>query len=104
VCNLSLLTFALRKKLGKLEMSELRATFLPLGVGVVLAGVTAFGCWQLWERGLGHHNLALKIGAVFAPAIVAGVIYWAVGILGKVPAAQEILNFVFAKFLKKSNR
>ena len=102
VCNVSLLTFALRKKLGKLEMEELRATFLPLGIGVALAGVIAFTCWHLWERELGHHNIALKIGAVFGPAIAAGVVYWVVGILGKVPAAQEILNFVFAR-VKKAN-
>ncbi len=97
VLNVSLLTFALRKKLKTLEMGELRATFLPLGIGVVLAGVTAFSCWRLWEQHLGHHNLVLKIGAVFGPAILAGVVYWAVGILGKVPAAREILNFVFAR-------
>jgi putative peptidoglycan lipid II flippase len=101
VCNVTLLTFALRKKLGKLEMGELRATFVPLAVAAALAGVTAWGGWHLWEHHLGHHNIALKIGAVFGPAAAAGVVYWLVGIVAKIPAAHEILSFVFAKFSAK---
>jgi putative peptidoglycan lipid II flippase len=101
VCNVSLLTFALRRKLGKLEMESLRAIFVPLTIATVLAGVTAWGCWYLWERQLGHHNLALKIGAVFGPALAAGVIYWVVGIVAKIPAATEIVDFVFRKLSAK---
>jgi putative peptidoglycan lipid II flippase len=100
-CNLSLLAFALRKKLGKLEMESLRATFAPLAVGAVLAGLTAWGGWRLWENHLGHGNLALKIGAVFGPALAGGIVYWVIGVMAKVPAAREILSFVFAKFSKK---
>lgn len=103
ICNVSLLSFALRKKLGTLEMSELRSTFVPLAIAGLLAGLTAWGGWQLWECELGHHNLALKIGAVFGPAAAAGIVYWVIGIFAKVPAAREILDFVFGKFsLKKS--
>jgi len=50
---------------------------------------------------LGHHNLALKIGAVFGPAIAGGIVYWVVGVAAKIPAAHEILDFVFAKFWRK---
>ena len=101
VCNVSLLLFALRKKMGKLEMEPLRATFVPLAIGAVLAGVIAWGGWHLWETKLGHHNLALKIGAVFAPAIAGGIAYWVVGVMAKIPAAHEILSFIFAKVSKK---
>jgi putative peptidoglycan lipid II flippase len=102
ICNMSLLIFALRKKLGKLEMQPLRATFLPLTVAGALAGVVAWFGWQLWEQHLGHRNLALRIGAVFGPAAAAGLVYWVVGIITKIPAANEIISFVFAKFLKRS--
>jgi putative peptidoglycan lipid II flippase len=98
ICNVSLLSFALRKKLGTLEMSALRATFVPLAIAGLLAGVTAWGGWRLWERELGHHNLALKIGAVFGPATAAGIVYWLIGIAGEVPAAREILSFIFGRF------
>jgi putative peptidoglycan lipid II flippase len=97
IFNVSLLTFALRKKLGKLEMESLRVTFAPLLVAAVLAGATAWGSWHLWERELGHHNLALKIGAVFVPATIAGMVYWIVGIVAKIPAAKELSNFIFMR-------
>lgn len=101
ICNMSLLIFALRKKLGKLEMQALRASIVPLTIAGALAAVTAWCGWQLWERHFGHHNLPLKIGAVFGPAVAAGLVYWTVGIIAKVPAAHEIVGFVFAKFLKR---
>jgi putative peptidoglycan lipid II flippase len=101
VCNVSLLTFALRKKMGKLEMESLFATFAPLLVAGALAGLTAWESWHLWEDRLGHHNLALKIGAVFVPATIAGVVYWIVAAITKIPAATEILNFIFARFSAK---
>ncbi len=72
VCNVGLLAFALRKKLGKLEMESLRKTFLPLAVAGVLAGLLAWVGWQLWESQIGHATIALKIGAVFVPAGIAG--------------------------------
>ncbi len=101
ICNVSLLAFFLRKKMGKLEMESLRATFAPLFIAAVVAGLVAWGGWRLWEGHLGHHNLALKIGAVFIPATAAGIVYWAIGIAAKIPAAHEILSFVFAKISKK---
>ena len=72
VCNAGLLFFALRKKLGRLEMAPLRATFLPLAIAGLLAGLVAWQGWQFWENALGHETLALKIGAVFVPAAVGG--------------------------------
>jgi hypothetical protein len=69
VFNAGLLFFALRKKLGRLEMAPLRATFLPLSIAGLLAGLVAWQGWQLWETTLGHATLALKIGAVFLPAV-----------------------------------
>ena len=101
ICNVSLLTFALRKKMGKLEMESLRATFPSLFIGALLAGLVAWGLWHLWDRHLGHYNLPLKIGAVFVPAIAAGVVYWVVGVMAMIPAAHEILSFVFARFSPK---
>jgi len=45
VFNAGLLFYALRKKLGKLEMESLRATFLPLAVAGILAGLVAWSGW-----------------------------------------------------------
>ena len=102
--NVGLLLFALRKKLGKLELQPLRDTVRPLLLATLLAGVIAWCGWQIWEHQLGHHTLALKIGAVFVPAGVAGVVYWLTALLCHIPAAQEMTAFALAKFKRKSGR
>ncbi|MGB8370000.1 MAG: murein biosynthesis integral membrane protein MurJ [Limisphaerales bacterium] len=96
--NASLLLYALRKKLGKLEMEPLRATFLPLAVAGILAGLVAWSGWWSWENFLGHRTVALKIGEVFAPAILAGLIYGIVALAFKIPAAKEMAEFALARF------
>jgi peptidoglycan biosynthesis protein MviN/MurJ (putative lipid II flippase) len=98
VCNAGLLFFALRKKLGRLDMAPLRVTFLPLAVAGLLAGLVAWQGWQFWENALGHETLALKIGAVFVPAGIAGIIYLLAALACKIPAAQEMSAFALAKF------
>jgi putative peptidoglycan lipid II flippase len=100
VCNAGLLFFALRKKLARLEMAALRATFLPLAVAGIAAGLVAWFGWQFWEKSLGHETLALKIGAVFAPAILAGLIYGMLALAFKIPAAKELMDFALSRFKK----
>jgi peptidoglycan biosynthesis protein MviN/MurJ (putative lipid II flippase) len=97
-CNVGLLVFALRKKLGKLEMEPLRATFLPLAMAGLLAGLLAWLGWRFWENQFGHQTIALKIGAVFAPAGFAGIVYWLLALEFKIPAAEEMTEFALAKF------
>jgi len=98
VCNVLLLLFALRKKLGKLEMESLRQTLPVLALAAVLAGGTAWLGWRWWEHALGHATLPLKLGAVFVPATVAGLIYILVALAAKVPAAREMSVFALARF------
>ncbi|MBW8865412.1 MAG: polysaccharide biosynthesis C-terminal domain-containing protein, partial [Verrucomicrobia bacterium] len=96
--NVALLVFALLKKLGKLEMQPLRQDLLRLLPMTIFAGFFAWEGWRLWENSLGHGNLALKIGAVFVPAISAGLIYLLIAMLLKIPAAKELLDFALVKF------
>ncbi len=96
--NVGLLLFALRKKLARLDMSPLRATTLPLGIAVGLAGFVAWESWRLWESALGHQTLVLKIGAVFVPAIGASLVYGILALAFKIPAAKELLEFAVARF------
>jgi putative peptidoglycan lipid II flippase len=95
--NVGLLLFALRKKLGKLEMAPLRDTLRPLVLATILAGVIAWGGWNFWEHTFGHATIALKIGAVFVPAGIAGGIYWLTALACNIPAAKEMTAFALAK-------
>ena len=98
IFNVWLLLFALRKKMGKLDMESLRKTFLPLATAGVLAGLLAWLGWRFWENSLGHQTIALKIGAVFVPAGIAGMVYWLAALAFKIPAAKEMTEFALAKF------
>ena len=99
--NVGLLFFALRKKLGKLEMQPLREALRPLLLAGALAGVIAWGGWQIWEKEIGHGNIVLQIGAVFVPAGIAGGIYWLLALAVKIPAAREMTDFALAKFKRR---
>jgi len=99
--NVGLLFFALRKKLGKLEMQALRDTLRKLTLAALLAGAIAWGGWRGWEHALGHQSLALEIGAVFVPAGFAGGVYWLLATICKIPAAKEMTDFALAKFRKR---
>jgi peptidoglycan biosynthesis protein MviN/MurJ (putative lipid II flippase) len=95
--NLALLAYALRRKLGKLDMTDLHKALLPMALAGVGAGLTAWWICRFWERELGHQSLGLKIGAVFAPAALAGLVYWLIATWARVPAAKEMTDIVFKR-------
>ena len=95
--NVALLTFALRKKLARLDLEPLRKTFLPLAAAGLAAALTAWlggRWWDHWERSRGHVTITLKIGAVFAPALLAGLVYLGLALAFRVPAAREMWGMV----------
>ena len=100
-CNVGLLLFALRKKLARLELDSLRKTLWPLAFTGIIAGLIAWFTWQIWENKLGHATIALKIGAVFVPAGIAGGIYLLIALACKIPAAKEMIGFALAKFRRR---
>jgi putative peptidoglycan lipid II flippase len=99
--NVGLLLFALKKKLGQLEMGPLRKDLWPLLLFAAVAGGIAYEGWQLWENKIGHATILLKTGAVFVPAIAAGLVYWLAALALKIPAAAEIFEFALARFKRR---
>jgi putative peptidoglycan lipid II flippase len=92
--NVGLLLYALRRKLGQLELDALRrALFILVPAAALAGGIAAFLGW-LWEKKLGHATLPVKLGAVFVPGTIACLAYWLVAWWAKVPAATEILALV----------
>jgi putative peptidoglycan lipid II flippase len=89
-CNAVLLTFALRKKLGRLEMAELRKTIAVLLAAAAVVGIAAWGAWHFWETRLGHATLGLKLGAVFVPMGLGTAIYFGIAMWLRVPYVKEI--------------
>jgi putative peptidoglycan lipid II flippase len=96
--NLVLLTYALRRKLSRLDASSLKQTLLALVSNAVLASVVAALLSRLWEHHLGHASLVCKLGAVFVPGGLAALIYWLVALWLKVPAALEMTGLFLKRF------
>jgi putative peptidoglycan lipid II flippase len=96
--NFGLLTYGLRRKLGRLELGELRKSLSPALAAALLAGLVAWGLSRSWQSSLGHSTLLLRVGAVFVPMIAAGMIYWCVTLWAGVPAARDMIQLVSRKF------
>ncbi len=92
--NVCLLMYALRRKLSTLGLAGFRRTLLVLAPAAVLAGAAAAVLSSVWESKLGHSTLWHKLGAVFAPCAAAGVAYWLVAVVARVPAATDILELL----------
>jgi putative peptidoglycan lipid II flippase len=99
--NLVLLVYALRRRLSRLGLSQLKQTLLVLVPNAIFAGIIACVLGSVWEKRLGHATVALKIGAVFVPAGIASLIYWVVAVWAKVPAAQDLFVLFERRMRKK---
>jgi putative peptidoglycan lipid II flippase len=99
--NVGLLGFALRKKLARLDMEPLQKSFLPLSLAGAVAALIAWLGWHGWEARLGHATIALRMGAVFAPACAAGLAYWLLALALHLPAAKEIWALVRHRIVKR---
>jgi peptidoglycan biosynthesis protein MviN/MurJ (putative lipid II flippase) len=92
--EVGLLTFALRKRLGRLEwhivLTQLRAL---LGAGVVAGGV-AWGLRMWWTDQFGHESFDMRLGEVFVPMAAASVVYLGLGLWLRVPFVKDLIAMV----------
>jgi putative peptidoglycan lipid II flippase len=89
--NVSLLLFALRKKLEKLEFTDLLRQLPGLFGAAVIGGVAAWFSVRWWTSRFGHETFLLKIGEVFVPMLAAGILYFLICLWLKVPYTRDIL-------------
>lgn len=96
-CNTALLLYSLRIKLKQLDLAGWGRDLLVLAIGGGGAGVLAWLVYRFWDAALGHATLPARIGAVFIPMGLAGLLYagWAFWL--RVPAAAEVSRFLMRK-------
>lgn len=92
--NVFLLFYALRRKLGRLDLGALRQMLPPVVAAGILAAETAGLTSARWEYAMGHHGLIMKLGAVFVPMMAASLVYWLVALWFKVVPAKELGGLV----------
>jgi len=96
--NVGLLTYALRRKLARIGLTAFGRTLLVLIPNAVLTGLVAASLSWFWEKHFGSHTLALRLGAVFVPGAIAGLVYWLVALWLKVASAHEMLSLFLQRF------
>jgi putative peptidoglycan lipid II flippase len=104
VMNVSLLTFALRKKLKSLEMKSLNQQWPALLGAALGAGLAAYLGWQLVERFWGHSRFWAQFVAVFLPMALATLAYVGVTLWCKNPSGYDILGMVWGRLKRVYNR
>ena len=94
---MGLLFYALRRKLGRLELAELRRTIFPILGAALLAGVVAYTVEALWRRQFGYATFALRLGHVFVPLLLATAVYFGVTMFMRVGYAKDFFAFLQRK-------
>jgi putative peptidoglycan lipid II flippase len=92
--NVALLLFALRKKLAKLEFTEMLRQLPGLIGAALVAGAASWFLVRWWTTRLGHETLLLKMGEVFTPMLAAALLYFLICLWLKVPYTRDILSLV----------
>lgn len=97
--NALLLVYGLKKKMGHLDFRTLRSTMLRLAISGIVAGGLAWSMASFWRGWLGHERWGPRLGEVFVPALVAGLVYWTLTAWMGVAASAEI-----GRWIKKALR
>jgi putative peptidoglycan lipid II flippase len=102
IVNMTLLFLALRKKLGKLELAELKQHLISLLGAAVVAGAVAWRLVHLWSERVGHTTLWQRMGEVFVPMTVASLAYLVIAKWLKVPFLNDLTAMLPRRFRKTS--
>jgi len=100
--NSALLLYSLKRRLGNLEMQELRQALMRLVPLALVAGAIGFLLYRAWDHAVGHQTFSAKMGAVCVPLAVAGGVYFGLALASKVPAAHEMFAIVLRRAKKTS--
>jgi putative peptidoglycan lipid II flippase len=97
VCNITLLFFSLRRKIGPLQLGARKKIIAQLLLSALVAGVVTWAASHWWEGHVGHTGMWRRFGDVFVPMTAGGLIYWGLAAWFKVPPALEIGSLLFQK-------
>lgn len=96
--NVGLLLFALRKKLPAIDFSGMKRSGQGMLACAALACLVALGVRMMWTQWLGHATLPARLGEVFGPILISGLVYAAVSWWSGISSAKEILRLAGSKF------
>lgn len=92
VVNMSLLVYALRRKLKTLEFGGLRKDLFVLAGAATAAGGACWWLARTWGERLGHETFAMRLGEVFVPMTLASLMYFGIASAFGTGHASELLS------------
>jgi putative peptidoglycan lipid II flippase len=95
--NVYLLVYALRKKLSRLGLGEIRSYVVQISGAAILAGLVAYAVSYVWETRIGGAGIFNRTGAVFVPIAASAGTYIAAALWMRVPQAHEVLSLIRRK-------
>jgi peptidoglycan biosynthesis protein MviN/MurJ (putative lipid II flippase) len=99
--NMSLLFYALRKKLKVLDLGQLPRDLGILTGAAVLAGLAAWvASWQ-WSLHIGHRFFWSRAGEVFGPMTLAALVYFGVAAFGGAGHLQELMRVIRQRLARR---
>jgi putative peptidoglycan lipid II flippase len=101
IFNASLLLFALRKKLSRLEMADLRGHLAKLFGSAVVSGVVAWFVYKWFDGHFGHTTFRMKLGGVFVPMTIGCGVCFGLALAMRVPYVHDIFAMLPARFRPK---
>jgi len=92
--NVGLLSYALKRKMPKWEIQSLLRPVAGMLLAAVVAGGVAWFLHGQWVVNLGYETVLLKIGEVFAPAVVAALVYWGITAAIGLREARDLFTLI----------
>lgn len=101
--NVSLLFYALRRKLKSLEMGAVWKALPSMAGAAVVAGAVAWLMARWWSGSVGHTNVVEKAGEVFVPIAIATAVYLGLNLALGTSYGREALRLVTGRLRRGTN-
>ena len=92
--NVALLSYALKRKMPKWRFVPLVKPLIGVLIAAGVAGAIAWFLHSVWMKEMGNETIWLKIGEVFAPAVLAALVYWGIAAIIGVREAYDFVALV----------
>ncbi|MEE2948338.1 MAG: polysaccharide biosynthesis C-terminal domain-containing protein, partial [Verrucomicrobiota bacterium] len=98
--NVALLSYALKRMMPKWRFGPLIKPLIRMLLAAGFAGALVWFLHTEWIARLGNETIWLKIGEVFAPAILAALVYWGITAAVGVREARDFVALLRNRWLK----